>query len=471
MQPCQVGHSRAAAERTCVNTKPAGTSLFASPEIQLVGLLAVALIFGGGGSKAAYFNLIVELAALTALALNGEAVGKFFLRGPWGLRILVGLSLLLPLAQLVPLPAVVWGALPGRDMVAQSFAVIGEPSRWYPVSLAPSRSILAFLAVIAALSVLVLGLRLDGRQMARVAVAVVALGLINLSMGVLQLTSANQLGNFYSGAQSGELYGAFSNHNSAGVFFVLTLIFVLSIPPIDGISAQARAILKPVCAALFCLAVILTRSRSSIALLGIVLLFYFPIALRMLRGKVGSGFVKWLLGGMLAIALLVGGAVYFGHNALYKAAARFEDLNDARTLIWQDGLESARRYMPVGAGMGAFDQVFQIDESLENVRKGRAGRAHNDYLEVSIEAGIPGVVLIAAWLAWLAMAMWSARTATDKVLRLGAGGVLVCVAIQSCIDYPLRNLALLMLCAFALAMLARRPAGAPKPVSRRGEGL
>ena len=29
----------------------------------------------------------------------------------------------------------------------------------------------------------------------------------------------------------------------------------------------------------------------------------------------------------------------------------------------------------------------------------RAGRAHNDYLEVAIEAGLPGIILIGAWLA------------------------------------------------------------------------
>ena len=74
---------------------------------------------------------------------------------------------------------------------------------------------------------------------------------------------------------------------------------------------------------------------------------------------------------------------------------------DARLYLWDDAVYAAERYFPVGSGMGTFDDVFQIDESLENMSVKRAGRAHNDYLEVAIEAGLPGIILIGAWLALL----------------------------------------------------------------------
>ena len=105
--------------------------------------------------------------------------------------------------------------------------------------------------------------------------------------------------------------------------------------------------------------------------------------------------------------------------------------------------------------MGTFDEVFQIDESLENTAQRRAGRAHNDYLEIAIEAGLPGLLLIAAWSAMCIWLAWRARRSPLRWAGWAAAGILLAIALQSATDYPLRNQAMLCLAAFALLVLAR----------------
>ena len=87
----------------------------------LAALLLLAVVLGGGGVRYAIANLAVQLAALLVLALRREAILAFLKTAPLALRLLVGASVLLPILQLIPLPPYLWQALPGRDLVAQSF--------------------------------------------------------------------------------------------------------------------------------------------------------------------------------------------------------------------------------------------------------------------------------------------------------------------------------------------------------------
>ena len=128
---------------------------------------------------------------------------------------------------------------------------------------------------------------------------------------------------------------------------------------------------------------------------------------------------------------------------------------DARAYIWEDAAYSAQRYFPVGSGMGTFDEVFQLDESLENMTLRRAGRAHNDYLEVAIEAGLPGILLVICWLALVAWLSWQARQSRDRWIAWSGSAILLAVALQSITDYPLRNHSMLAVAAFAFVVLAR----------------
>jgi O-antigen ligase len=140
-----------------------------------------------------------------------------------------------------------------------------------------------------------------------------------------------------------------------------------------------------------------------------------------------------------------------------EALERFEAQDDPRRYIWDDASYSARRYWPMGAGMGTFDEVFQVDESLENLSYRTAGRAHNDYLELAIEAGIPGLALAGLWLALIGWLSWRARLSSQRWMAWAGSSFLLAIALQSITDYPLRNQTILAFAAFALLLLARGP--------------
>jgi O-antigen ligase len=141
---------------------------------------------------------------------------------------------------------------------------------------------------------------------------------------------------------------------------------------------------------------------------------------------------------------------------LAQTLERFESVGeDSRRFFWEDASHSAARYWPVGAGMGTFDEVSGVDESLENLSPRRAGRAHNDFIEVAIEAGIVGVILVVIWIAMIASLAWRARVSSWRWPAWGAAGFLLAIALQSITDYPLRNQTILATASFALLFLTR----------------
>ena len=136
-----------------------------------------------------------------------------------------------------------------------------------------------------------------------------------------------------------------------------------------------------------------------------------------------------------------------------QSVERFESFEDLRPAVWSDGLVSADRFWPAGSGMGTFDDVFQLDESLEHVTPRRAGRAHNDYLEIAIEAGVLGLVMVIAWIVYLGTLTFRNLRSRSGLVPLGASAGLTCIALQSVVDYPLRNQAMLCVAAFLVVIL------------------
>ena len=427
-----------------------------SPLTQLLLLLAVAILLGGGGVGFGLCNLLVQLAGLLVLALNADAVGNFFGRAPRALVLLAIISLAIPLLQLIPLPPVLWRALPGRDLVEQSLEIIGRANAWRAFSVDANRTFIALLSMLPVLAVLVLVVRLSADEITRLLQAVVAFGLFCALIGGMQLITGNTMGVFYAEmVQRDDLYGLFASHNASGLFFDIALAALFALPMgrrNSGGDARGFA-LRLVVGAILVLAVVLTRSRSSMALMLVVLLF--GLVRQLFRGGRRYSVSRNLLF-VLGATVVVAGGGYFASNSYRVQASlkRFDNLEDSRPHIWEDARSSARRFFPVGAGMGVFDEVFQVDESLEYLDVKRAGRAHNDYLEVAIEAGLAGLLLIACWIGWFLVASWRSFFGSMRWQGVGAGVALATIALQSFIDYPLRNQTTLVFAAVMVGILA-----------------
>ena len=76
--------------------------------------------------------------------------------------------------------------------------------------------------------------------------------------------------------------------------------------------------------------------------------------------------------------------------------------------------------MPIGSGLGTFVPVYAMFEKPEDASPTYVNHAHNDILEVWLETGVLGLVLMGLFVVWLvrrsveiwrsAPRCWSKRT-------------------------------------------------------------
>jgi O-antigen ligase len=99
-------------------------------------------------------------------------------------------------------------------------------------------------------------------------------------------------------------------------------------------------------------------------------------------------------------------------------------------------------YFPFGAGLGSFDPVFRIHEPLALLKPTFFNHAHNDLIEVVLDAGLPGLLLLLGALTWWGRASvraWrSGSTASPMLPRIGSA-MLLLVILASVFDYPART--------------------------------
>lgn len=426
----------------------------------LATLLLVAFVFGGGGIGAPLANLAVQLTALAVLASRRNAFTAFWRESPLALRALIAFSIALPLAQIVPLPESLWQSLPGREAVIASLALIGTDTsaQWMPFSLDPRRTLLAATALITPLVVLCIGWTLPRDRLIDCGWITVALALVTVLLGLVQLGASTDAGTLYGARRPGQLLlGTFANRNSTGLFlgFALGLAALLPAPRPHPAVLPARL---TVCGLLL-IAIGLTQSRTALVLALLPVLLGTARALgALLRERKGASAMRAVMIGLGSLALVGIGAgtlIMVAPGRLGEALERFEAKDDPRRFIWDDATFTAGKYWPAGAGTGTFDEIYQIDESLENLTERRAGRAHNDYIELTIEAGAAGLVLAALWLVLVGWFSWRARGASQRWAAWAGGAFLLAIALQSITDYPLRNQTILAFAGFALLLLTR----------------
>lgn len=430
-----------------------------SPAGQLQLLLALAIALGGGGVAYGLRNLAINLAALLLLMLQRELVWRFMREAPRTLVALVLLTLMLPLLQLVPMPAGMWQQLPGREPVVAAFAIAGIPAEsWFPLSLDRGRTLTAFLGLLAPAAIVVVGANLGREHKAATARFAALAALAALMLGIFQLSTANTAALLFPIiAKPDVMYASFANRNSTAALFALALLLLAGAPWWKN---RAALLIATMGAGLLVLGAVLTQSRSGIVLLVLALAFagLRAVVAALARRKGGDGAPRpvWIAG--LLVAVLVAAAALASAAMGGRAADsldRFGDTETDRPEMWEDAAFAAREYWPVGSGMGTFDEVFQLHESLEYVSPRRAGRAHSDWLEIVIEAGAFGITLVLGWLLWCG---WAALRAPAhwRWTAFAAGTGVLALALQSLLDYPLRSQTLLCFAAVLVVLLAQR---------------
>lgn len=184
----------------------------------------------------------------------------------------------------------------------------------------------------------------------------------------------------------------------------------------------------------------LSRSGMAFALVGCAVFVA-------LTRRVGDRRPMWALG------LVAGGLIVW--IGLEPLVGRFQDLGDqwileqGRTAVWRDSAPAIGDFWLTGSGLSSFRYVGAVYRTF-------GGQiffswAHNDYLQLAIELGLPGILL----LVWIGVAIFRAakRVREDLVhdpalLQLHSGFVaaVTAIALHSFTDFSLHipaNLALL----------------------------
>ncbi|PZU14583.1 MAG: hypothetical protein DI591_11890 [Citromicrobium sp.] len=424
--------------------------------------LVLTVLIGGSSSQALPANALLQF--LAAILIGWAIAIKPSSDDPTcypSLRWVWLASALLIVFQFLPMPPAFWTRLPGRDGVADGFVLLDVALPWQTISMSPWASLgsLTWLLPAAALYFAVRSPQgPDLRALARV---IVTLACASLALGVMQrVTGALYL---YRVTNYGLSVGFFANANHHATFLVCALLFwvILYVLPDKrrGLSDAVRSNLFYLIALYLTIGVILCGSLAGTILLVLALVFAaFLLKPQWLaRRNIRLGLFAFLIAG-------AAGSVYIGMST--SGFILDTDMPGmSRTDFWRNGLSMVLMYFPFGSGLGTFQELYPQFENVDLVGRTYVNHAHNDYLELLIETGVSGGLLIAAFGAWLVMRIAILRREQTTTALHGLMGVLGLIALHSLVDYPLRTAAIAAVFGLTIA-LSSRPVDPPR--SRRG---
>lgn len=417
-------------------------------------IIVVAVLGGGGASARPGFEAACHAAGFLLLAVliaTGRGWRVDPAARPW-LALAVA-AFALPLLQLVPLPGSISAMLPGRPLADAIRAEVGATGP-HPFSLDPDRTMLAALSVIPGIALFAATLRCGETWRRRLLYAWIALGLVSVIMGAVQVASSGTAAQLYDTTHRDAAIGFFANRNHQAIFLLtVLLLFVAALPRERGSRARPRDLMRLGLIALLAAGLFITRSRAGL----LILVISMPVLILLLRRGRLDWRPHWALIA-LAIAAIAGFGAFLAHNPVARAIlARFSFVDDPRWTYWPDVVYTLGQFWPAGSGIGTFQEVFSMHERLGTVDDLYLNHAHNDYLELAIEGGVAAAMLIAVFMVLLVMRLRTAPGWRGDSRRLALAGFIAIVAIlaHSLVDYPLRSITITALFGFLAGLLFR----------------
>ena len=422
----------------------------------------------GGSSQGIWANMLLQLLGLALLVwaalASSESSPPAQQRQLFGLVIL---GLVVVALQLIPLAPGVWESLGARRMIADGYSVLGTAPPWLPLSVAPYDSLATVFAVIPALGMLAASLRLGCRPLWLV-IALVTGALAGILLGALQVSSpdpANSPWYLYEDTNVGAATGFFANANHMADLLVITLPFLaamLASVRRDGSNVQRYSAVVALAAGGALVIAVGIALNGSLAGYGLAVPVLVASAAIVAPDKTRS--MRWLA--PAAGVLLIGAVGWLATTPLSSSAvfrANATTSVQSRQEIAAVSAKAARDFMPLGSGAGTFQRVYALYEDHDRLDPSTyVNHAHNDYLEIALETGVPGLVVLVLFLLWWARAAWRVWRPRDVDPFARAGAVAsAAILVHSLVDFPLRTAAIGTCFALCLALLVRqRPAPA-----------
>ncbi|CAN5214493.1 hypothetical protein BH11PSE14_BH11PSE14_02810 [soil metagenome] len=417
-------------------------------------LLLVALAFGGGlkGGGDALVHAMGVLALGVALTRwRWRRLGRTQQVMAWCLAFAVGLALL----QLIPLPIGWYERLPERADIVADLHGAGLYPHWLSMTLDHWATLRALLSVttFAAMWMLCTSLPMELRiRLLKLAVvAAIPLALLGFAQSSMKLDTTGANAMF-----------ANRNHFASLMAMLLPLAFVAAR---ESRSRQlpGGAVLWLATTVILLLAAALSFSRT-----GFLLACLASLAALLSQANRRSLNPSGSTGALAALAVA---AIAVGYFAFDRLDARFaSDIStDLRWTLLSRGLPLLQAWLPWGSGLGTFGPVYGMTEPLQSLGQYVAAPyAHDELLQVGIEAGWPGLLLAGTFVGSIAVAVAGAfrRHSPAGDWRRAAAISAVVPLVHSLVDYPLRTFACSLLLALLLSVCPQPPS---RTMPARGE--
>lgn len=424
-------------------------------------LAAAAILFAGATREGELLNAGVRILALGLLVFAAVRLTRIDIRTEWKRPLMLAAAIAaLPLIQLIPLPPLIWSNLPGRGEIAALYDAAGMPVPWHGLGLNPEGSLNAAFALLPGLAMFVALITVETRGRVMVALVAVAVALAGTVLGLVQVAEGPDSAlRFYETTNPTSAVGFFSNRNHQASLQLVAMPLVTAVvaavfPNRRGWPSLPALGVTGVILALLAVTTVLAESRAGVVLYPLVLAACALILLRERLPRLSGRAVLAALAGLVVVGGLVGGGALAARPALIAELA-----SDPRMAGLPIVSAEALRQLPFGSGLGTFDEVYRSRERVEGLQNAYLNHAHNDLLELWLETGLPGLILLGLFVVWFG------RRSYDAWRTPGMDGVLACVGsvvvgtllLHSLVDYPLRTGAMSALFGMGCALLLPHP--------------
>ena len=414
----------------------------------------------GGSAQGIFFNLLLQLAGLAIIVWAAAAPAEETLARSARLLLWLMIAALAIIAlQLIPLPASVWPHLGAREAISEGYPVLGTAVPPMPVSLASFASFASVVTIIPALAMFCAVVRLKAYRRSWLALALLAGTFAGILLGALQVASGDPQTSpwyLYSFSNFGFAVGFFANANHMAILMVIALPFLAALlASARGGGVQRYSAAVALAAGAMLVIVVGIALNRSLAGYGLAVPVFVASLLIVLPGR--SRARPWIAfgsAGLLIVAVAALALSPIGERSLGTSTSV-----QSREAINETTVRAIADFLPLGSGLGTFKPVYKLYEDHDRIVATVINHAHNDYAELALEMGAPGIVLMLLFLAWWATAavrVWRFDDAGSyaRAASIASAALLV----HSLVDFPLRTAALSVCFAVCLGLLVERRA-------------
>lgn len=247
------------------------------------------------------------------------------------------------------------------------------------------------------------------------------------------------------------VFGSFVNRNHFAAWMEMAIALPLAML-FSGVVSKDKRLLFVTAVTLMGISILLSGSRGGLIAFLVELLFLALITYGSGKRRLG---LRIALASALVLAV-VGGSIFVGgESSLSRIAdSSISSVDQSRSHIWSVSGKMIEYGMPFGVGLGAFGTAYSMFDANSGLE--RVEQAHNDYLQVLTDAGIPGAFIGLAFLILLFQKGRSALSTENQVKRAISAGALAAVVgvlVHSVFDFVLHTTSVAMLFILMISLL------------------